>query len=169
VRINAGKSRSTCPEKSATSSAGLKPIAASSFAASSFRPVTTDRRDAALLRQVIDDDNASRRLQVFREALEVGRRVVDVVQDVVKQRDVDGSGSFGSVASPAIVWTFVTPAAFAFCWMCGKKLRSISTASTLPLAPTALDNGTTNSRTRRRDRQRGPRGAASSRRRPPVF
>jgi hypothetical protein len=29
--------------------------------------------------------------------------------------------------------------------MCGKKLRSISTASTFPLAPAALDIGTTNS------------------------
>ena len=38
---------------------------------------------------VIDDDDARRRLQVLREALDVGRGVLDVMQDIVKQRDVD--------------------------------------------------------------------------------
>ena len=98
-----------------------------------------------LLRQVIDDDDACRRLQVFREALDVGRRVLDVVQNIVKQRDVDGLRQLrvrrltGNRLDVRDARRFCLPLDMR------EEVSIDLDRQHLTLAPAAFDNGTTNS------------------------
>ena len=97
-----------------------------------------------LLRQVIDDDNACRWLEVTCKALDVGGRVLDVVQDVVQQRDVDLLRQLRVRRLAGNRLDVRDARRLTLRWMCGKKFRSISTASTFPPGPAAFDKGTTN-------------------------